>query len=141
MTEKYKALVNLPHKEPQNRIRMPVGNRAAQFAPFAALTGLDGEMWERARLTDEKKELCEFEQNELNGKINELIGIIAAGDIPRVRVTYFMPDRKKSGGAYINAVGTLRRIDEVYRIMIFNDAEPIKTDDIIALEIIGYDKK
>ena len=138
MTEKYKALVNLPHKEPQNRIRMPVGN---QFAPFAALTGLDGEMWERARLTDEKKELCEFEQNELNGKINELIGIIAAGDIPRVRVTYFMPDRKKSGGAYINAVGTLRRIDEVYRIMIFNDAEPIKTDDIIALEIIGYDKK
>ena len=133
--------MNLPHKEPQNRIRMPVGNRAAQFAPFAALTGLDGEMWELARLTDEKKELCEFEQNELNGKINELIGIIATGDIPRVRVTYFMPDRKKSGGAYINAVGTLRRIDEVYRIMIFNDAEPIKTDDIIALEIIGYDKK
>ena len=72
MTDKYEALLNLPRREPQTRVRMPVGNRAAQFAPFAALTGLDSEMRECARLTDKKKELCELEQDELNRMIGNL---------------------------------------------------------------------
>lgn len=119
---------------------MPVGNRAAQFAPFAALTGLDGEMRESARLTDKKKELCELEQDELNRMIGNLAELLDRGEKPRVRVTYFMPDRKKTGGVYTDTVGVLRRIDEVFRVMIFKDAEPVKTDDITEIEIIGFDK-
>ena len=140
MTDKYEALLNLPRREPQNRVRMPVGNRAAQFAPFAALTGLDGEMRECARLTDKKKELCELEQDELNRMIGNLAELLDRGEKPRVRVTHFMPDRKKTGGVYTDTVGVLRRIDEVFRVMIFKDAEPVKTDDITEIEIIGFDK-
>lgn len=123
---KYFDIIALPHREPRNRIRMPQQNRAAQFAPFAALTGLDGEMAETARLTDRKRELCEFERNELNAKLNILLAKIADGEQPTVFVTYFVPDKKKKGGKYVGTDGTLRRIDELNRCLVFTDIPPVK---------------
>lgn len=124
----------MPHKEPRNRVRMALQSRAAQFAPFAALTGLDGEMAEQARLTEQKKELCEYEQEELNDKLRILSERLRSGEKAHVTVTYFVCDKKKKGGSYVRAVGVLRRIDEVRRELIFTDIPPVKIEDILTIQ-------
>lgn len=124
----------MPHKEPRNRVRMALQSRAAQFAPFAALTGLDGEMAERARLTEQKKELCEYEQEELNDKLMSLSERLRSGEKARITVTYFVCDKKKKGGSYVRAVGVLRRIDEIRRELIFTDIPPVKIEDILTIQ-------
>lgn len=124
----------MPHKEPRNRVRMALQSRAAQFAPFAALTGLDGEMAEQARLTEQKKELCEYEQEELNDKLMSLSELLRSGEKARITVTYFVRDKKKKGGSYVRAVGVLRRIDEIRRELIFTDIPPVKIEDILTIQ-------
>ena len=105
--------------------------RAAQFAPFAALTGFDEEVEETARLTDIKVELDEYQKAELN---DELLFLNNSEDDEEVSIKYFVPDKKKSGGAYITKKGIVLKIRDYEKDIIMNDGTEIPIDDIIAIE-------
>lgn len=107
-----------------------MSDRAAQFSPFAALTGYGDAIDETARLTDARIELSEEERAELDYKQQYL----ATLDAPTVTVTYFVPDERKTGGAYVTHTGTLKRIDELERMMVFADGARVSLDEVIAIE-------
>ena len=134
MAEKfpYEDIINLPHHELTTRQRMPRINRAASFAPFAALTGYDDAVRETARLTSERIELDEGTKEILNNKLR--IALDKAGERPEISITYFLPDKKKSGGAYVTVKAVIRRIDEYERLVIFTDKSSIPIDDIYEIE-------
>lgn len=128
----YDNIINLPHHVSDKRSRMSQRDRAAQFSPFAALTGYDDKIDETARLTDEKAELTEDMKAELDYKTNLLLEHI--NEITNVKVVYFTPDSDKQGGAYQIKQGTLRRIDTVSMEFIFTDGFTVKTEDIYSIE-------
>ncbi len=130
--EKYNDIMNLPHHEPKTRQRMPIINRAASFSPFAALTGYDDKIKETGRLTSEKIELNEETKEVINTKIQMVLDFIDTS--PEVNITYFLPDDKKSGGAYVNHIGFIKRVDEYERKVIFEDKFFIPIDDILEIE-------
>ena len=103
-------------------------NRAAQFAPFAALTGYEESIKETARLTDRKRELSEYDIEEINAKLNFIQKHI--NERPEVAITYFQPDERKEGGAYITVTGKVRKIDEVNRVIIFENGTEIAIEQI-----------
>lgn len=134
MAEKfpYEDIINLPHHELTTRQRMPRINRAASFAPFAALTGYDDAVRETARLTSERIELDEGTKEILNNKLR--IALDKAGEQPEISITYFLPDKKKSGGAYVTVKAVIKRIDEYERLVIFTDKSSIPIGDIYEIE-------
>ena len=134
MAEKfpYEDIINLPHHELTTRQRMPRINRAASFAPFAALTGYDDAVRETARLTSERIELDEGTKEILNNKLR--IALDKAGEQPEISITYFLPDKKKSGGAYVTVKAVIKRIDEYERLVILTDKSTIPIDDIYEIE-------
>lgn len=107
-------------------------NRAAQFSPFAALTGYDAAVKETARLTDEKLELDEYAKSILSDKLQILAEHV--DDLPEVMFTYFVPDKKKSGGAYVSVTGRIREIDEYERIVVLEDGTKIPIHQIYEIE-------
>ena len=113
------------------REKMSIENRAAQFAPFAALTGFDEEVEETARITDSKVELDEYQKAELNDK---LLFLNNSEDDEEVSITYFVPDKKKSGGAYITKKGIVLKVREYEKDVIMDDGTEIPIDDIFAIE-------
>ena len=127
---KYAGIMNLPHHVSPTRPQMPISDRAAQFSPFAALTGYGDAIDETARLTDARIELSEEERAELDYKQQYL----ATLDSPTVTVTYFVPDERKTCGAYVTHTGTLKRIDEIERTMVFNDGVRMPIAEIISIE-------
>jgi hypothetical protein len=133
MADDYRDIMDMPHHVSKSRPQMPMRNRAAQFAPFAALTGYEEAVCETARLTESKAELCEDDAEELNKKIR-LIGERIAAE-PYCEVTYFVPDQRKSGGEYITVSGNVRFIEEATRQMIFCDGLRIPIDDIVKISI------
>ena len=130
--ELYADIINLPHHDLTTRQRMPRINRAASFAPFAALTGYDDAVRETARLTSERIELDEGTKEILNNKLR--IALDKAGEQPEISITYFLPDKKKSGGEYVTVKAVIRRIDEYERLVIFTDKSSIPIDDIYEIE-------
>lgn len=130
---KYDDIINLPHHVSIKRPQMSRSARATQFAPFAAITGLDDEIEETARLTDKKRELEDAEKEKIN---RELIYI---KNNPQTRhavnLTYFKRDGRKEGGAYITKKCTVRRIDEIERKLILDDRNEIFIDNILSIEI------
>ena len=104
-------------------------DRAAQFAPFAALTGHDSAIKETARLTDDFIEISEDKMTALSAKMQMIIENIL--ETPEVEFTYFAPDENKLGGAYISKMGNVRRVDEYDRVVIFTDGVKIPIDSII----------
>ena len=108
MPEQYNDIINMPHHVSENRPQMPRRHRAAQFAQFSALSGYEDSLDESARRTDSKAELCDDDAAELNEKIR-LLGARIASE-PYCRVTYFVPDRHKSGGKYVTVSGNVRFI-------------------------------
>lgn len=130
--DKYKDIINLPHKQSTKRPRMPLLDRAAQFAPFAALTGYDDAINETGRLTDEKIELSEENLNELNMKFQILVDKIDDENV--VSFTYFVPDGTKSGGAYVTKQGIVRKVDDYERLITLYDSTKIPMDDILAID-------
>jgi hypothetical protein len=108
-------------------------NRAAQFAPFAALTGYEESIEETARLTDRRIELSEYEIEELNTKLNFIQEHIK--ERPEVTITYFQPDERKDGGKYLTVTGRIRWIDEVNGVMVFEDGGTVGIDIITNLNI------
>ena len=125
----YDDIIDLPRPNSKHE-PMPMSDRAAQFSPFAALTGYGDAIDETARLTDARIELSEEERAELDYKQQYL----ATLDSPTVTVTYFVPDERKTGGAYVTHTGTLKRIDEIERTMVFNDGVRMPIAEIISIE-------
>ena len=114
MTGPYDDIIDLPHHVSKNRRHMSLGDRAAQFGAFAALTGYDSDIDEAARHTDGKIIMDEYEMAALDERLRIIQEHIDAQ--PPVTVTFFKPDSRKSGGAYVSAAGNVRRID--YRVII-----------------------
>lgn len=133
MNKEYESLIKKNRPLSPCRSRMSRIDRAAQFAPFAALTGYDEEIKETARLTDSKIILDECEQEILNRKFMQLKSIIS--DQPLVTVTYFVPDSKKAGGKYITVKKRLKKIDETYRRLYFTDRTEINAEDVFDIEL------
>ena len=136
MTGPYDDIIGLPHHVSLARPQMPAANRAAQFSSFAALTGFDAAIIETARLTGARIDLEENDIDALNRKLRILTDWIE--DRPEVAVTYFQPDGKKDGGAYVSAHGVLRRILDVERELIFMDGRKIKIDDVFDIECVLF---
>lgn len=130
---KYDDILNLPHHVSSTRPHMSMHDRAAQFSPFAALTGYDDTVRETARLTDERLELTADRITDLNQKITFLNE--HAEKRPEITVEYFIPDEKKSGGKYVTLSGEFRRIDEYNHNMVFTSGEEIPLNDIFNIEL------
>jgi len=129
---KYDKIIDLPHHQSKNHPQMPLRDRAAQFSPFAALTGYDDLVVETARITHEQIELDESQLEVLNQK--QAFLALHISEKPLVEVTYFVADRKKSGGEYVTKQGVLKRIDEYHKTYIFTDGTVIFISDIIQIE-------
>lgn len=130
---KYDDIIHLPHPVSTRHPQMPMINRAAQFAPFAALTGHDEAIRETARLTDEKMELDEYEIEEVNKKIQILQEHLVESH--PVTITYFLPDNRKKGGAYVEASGVVKKIDAYKHLIILTDEREIPIDDILRIDM------
>lgn len=125
----YDDIINLPHPTSTKHPRMPMIDRAAQFSPFAALVGHGAAIQETARLTEEKNELTEDEKTLLDEKLR-LLATTGGEAI----FTYFLPDEKKSGGAYAMAVGRLKKLDPLKRCIILTCGTIIPIEDILEIE-------
>jgi len=132
MSDTYDDIINLPHPNPTTRPRMSIANRAAQFAPFAALSGYDSAVKETARLTDQEVMLDENLLAVLNDKLRILTDRLA--EQPEVTITYFQPDSKKSGGAYVSVTGTVKKVDDFEGALILTSGEKIMFEHISEIE-------
>ncbi len=128
----YDDIINLPHYVSPTRPRMSMIDRAAQFSPFAALTGYDAAIKETGRLTDQRIELSEDSRAALDRKQQLLMDNLA--DRPEVSLTYFVPDERKSGGAYVTVTGQVKKVDDYQRLLLLTDGTKIPLDDILDLE-------
>lgn len=129
---RYDDIIGLPHHQSATRPHMPLTDRAAQFSPFAALTGYDAVITETARLTDRRIELDEDEKAAITQKLRTVLEHIR--ERPELTVTWFRPDGKKDGGAYVTVTGKVRRIDEYSRTILMTDGTRIPICDVTALE-------
>ncbi len=136
---KYGDIIDLPHHVSAKRGHMSLYDRAAQFSPFAALTGYGDAIAEEdrqttGRIVDEEK------LDSLNEKIHYLMETLSSGhnmDDIETEVIYFIPDERKDGGSYDSIRGKLKRIDEIRRKMIFSDGSAVSFDDIYDINIIS----
>lgn len=112
----YEDILHLPHPTSKKHPRMSMEERAAQFSPFAALTGFGGVIQEAGRLTDRRVELGESDRAELERTLNFLDS--QEEEHPLVQVTYFLPDERKEGGSYVTVTGRLKRIDQVEDVLL-----------------------
>ena len=137
MAENYEDIINLPHHISKKHRPMPREARAAQVAPFAALTGYESDVNEAARYTGKRRELGEYETERLNRRINEIRDGIHGNT--EVIITYFKPEEKKAGGEYLNIGGRVRKIDDYGRTLTLTSGALIPLDDIS--EIVFKDGK
>ena len=132
MNGKYDEIMGLPHHVSKTRPQMPMSDRAAQFAPFAALTGYGAAIKETGRLTDERIELDVEALSALDMKYQLLME--ALDEAPEVTITYFQPDERKAGGKYVSAVGAVKKIDDFERRITMRDGTRIPTDDVLNID-------
>lgn len=130
---KYDDIINMPHYQSKKHPQMSIYMRAAQFSPFAALTGFEEQTEETARLTDERIELDENKRAELDEKLNELMSYDNLMDV-QVRITYFEEDLLKSGGKYRGVHVNIKKIDAINRCIVLDDRSKILIDDIYDID-------
>jgi len=131
MSRKYDDILHLPHPTSAKHPRMPISERAAMFSPFAALSGHAGAIAETTRLTDQKMELDEDTRAELNRR--QAVRLEHIAEQPEVTVTWFQPDERKDGGAYVTTTGRLKKIDPVKRMLFLLDGPKIPLDDVAGI--------
>ncbi len=136
MNKKYAVIAGLPHHVSQVHPQMSMEDRAAQFSPFAALTGYGDVILETQRLTDEKVELDEEALALLDEKYQMLMRRM--DEQPVVQITYFQPDERKEGGAYVTVTGVVRRVDDVMRKITMQDGNEIEMGEILNVEEVSY---
>ena len=132
MTKAYDDIIHLPHHVSMTHPHMAAIDRAAQFSPFAALTGYDAAIKETARLTDVRVELDESMKDALSNKLQIIADRIK--EHPEIAITYFQPDAKKNGGSYVTAVSAAKKIDKYERAVVMADDIVIPIDDIISID-------
>lgn len=131
----YDDIINLPHHVSESHPPMSYHDRAAQFSPFAALSGFEGAVKETARLTEQKLELDEGEKMLLDEKL-QLIRLMLP-ERPFITVTWFVPDERKKGGSYQTVSGRVKKLDWVQGYLVFEDGKRVKTEDILWVEAGG----
>lgn len=128
----YEDIICLPHHVSIRRPQMPIRDRAAQFAPFAALTGHEEAVKETARLTEEKIQLGEDEKQLLDRKLQDLE---TKGTCSDVRITYFLPDQRKNGGLYVTIQGRIKRVDRHSHCLHMETGTEIPITDILRIDL------
>lgn len=129
----YSDIIDHPHYRSKTRTPMPMINRAAQFAPFAALSGYEESVQEAERLTDHRIELDESEIALLNDKLQYLY--VTKRNHPQVTITYFVEDSSKVGGSYEKITGTVKNIDSVFCYVVMDDGTLVTIKDIYAIDM------
>ena len=124
MSGPYDDIIDLPHPTSERHPRMPMANRAAQFSPFAALSGYDDAVKETARLTDGKIDLTEEEKSILDARLQRL----TPGE--NAAIIYFQPDARKQGGAYLTVSGQVKRIDREAGEVVLTSGRRLRAEDI-----------
>jgi len=132
MMNAYDDIINLPHHFSKAHPHMTVIDRAAQFSPFAALTGYDSAIKEAARLTNERIELDQYMKDVLNDRLQIIADRIK--EHPEIIITYFQLDTKKNGGAYVTTISSAKKIDEYKRVIVMIDGTVIPIDEIINID-------
>lgn len=128
----YEDILNLPHHVSKKHPQMSMHNRAAQFSPFAALTGYDSAIRETARQTNRRMDLGEDEQAEIGEKLRLLMD--RAGEHPEAAFVVFVPDARKAGGEYVSLTARVKRVDELARRVILADGREISFGDILEID-------
>ena len=133
--DKYDDIINLPHHVSKTRKRMTMDARAAQFSPFAALTGYDDEIDEMARLTEEQMDIS-FDDEKLEG-LDKTISYLEehAKENVTIIVEYFVPDKKKNGGEYVKLQGIFKRVDTSEGVLCFKDGHKVFLNDIYNIRV------
>jgi len=132
MLERYNEIMNISRPHYADLPQMSASDRAAQFSPFAALVGYDEAVDETARLTQDRIELTEDEQNALNANLSRVLDLLE-DYLPTVTVTYFVPDERKSGGRYVNKTGEVRIYDSGENALVFTDGVHIAVNDMLSV--------
>ncbi|MDY2618489.1 MAG: hypothetical protein SOW00_06795 [Oscillospiraceae bacterium] len=128
----YDDIIDLPHHVSETHPPMSRADRAAQFSPFAALTGYDAAVRETARVTERRIELDEGVKAELNARLNCILEHLP--EHPQVSITYFMPDEKKSGGAYRTVTGAVRKLDSFAKTLTLVDGTVVSMEEMVHVE-------
>ena len=131
----YEDIIHLPHHVSRKHPQMSMSDRAAQFSPFAALTGYDAAVEETARLTDCRIELDEYEAQHLDEQIQKLSGHLQ--EHPEVSITYFLPDARKDGGEYVTVTGRVKKIENYERRIVLMDGRLIPIHEVISISFGG----
>lgn len=133
MDNDYSDMINLPHHESPTRTRMARGDRAVQFAPFAALCGYDAAIKESARMTEAKVEVQTDEAR--LAELNEKLRILDENERshPEITVKYFVADRQKAGGKYVSVTGLFKRLNKIEQTILLMDGTVISFEDIIEI--------
>jgi len=132
MIKTYDDMIHLTHHVSTRHPHMAVSDRAAQFSPFAALTGHDAAIKETARLTDERVAIDEYMKDVLNNKLRIILDRIK--EHPQIAITYFQQDEKKNGGSYVITAGTVKKINQYERIVVMTDDTEIPIDEISSID-------
>ncbi len=132
MTDKYDKIINLSHHVSKKHPPLGVDSYAAQFSPFAALTGYEDIVFETARATDEKTELDDDAKLRLSNKLRTVLDHL--DEDPVISVTYFLQDEKKSGGRYVTADKTIKKYDNYEKMIYMTDGTVIRLDDLYEIE-------
>ena len=129
----YDDIIHLPHHVSKTHLQMSMEDRAAQFSPFAALTGYDAAIAETARLTDQRVELDEYERQALNEKLQSISEHLK--DHPKVSITYFLPDAWKAGGEYVTVTGNIKKLDDYEHRIVLMDGSRILMEDVTIIDM------
>lgn len=132
---KYDDIIFMEHHKSEKHKHMSMKERAAQFSPFAALTGYEDEIDEAGRITSSRTDIGEYDVEILNGVINELASNIESH--PTIDVLYFIPDKRKNGGSYEHYIGNIKEINSTERFIKFTSKKIIMLDFIYKIEKIG----
>lgn len=133
MSNKYDDIINLPHHISKKHPQMTLEARAAQFAPFAALTGYDDEVKETARLTNRRIELDDEAKSILDNKIQIILEQISQR--PTVSITYFIPDTRKAGGEYVTITGIIKKVDGYNQVIVLENRTEVPISEIIDIDM------
>ena len=134
MSGKYEDILHLPHPDSPKHPRMSLYDRAAQFSPFAALTGHSAAIAETGRLTDRRVELDEYEMTRVDAELQHLQELLPGR--PTASITHFVPDERKNGGSYQTVTGEVKRIDAVNGVIQMADRQCIPIADVFSIEIV-----
>ena len=138
MKTPYDDIIHLPHHVSKRHPQMPLYNRAAQFAPFAALSGHDAAVGETARQTYEQHDLSQSERDRLDRKMSRLL---QSEERPEVGITYFLPDKRKSDGQYRTVTGTIKKVDGIEGRIVLTDGTVIPLDSVSDMRSEVFDRE